>query len=63
MDAKSTKNTMSNLSPVPVYLPVICEKGYQNKPLTEEQKKMNREKPRIRCRVEHVWREGDADGG
>jgi hypothetical protein len=24
------------------YLPMICEKGYRNKPLTEEQKQMNR---------------------
>jgi IS5 family transposase len=37
------------------YLPLICEKGYRNKPLTEEQKKMNREKSRVRCRVEHIF--------
>jgi IS5 family transposase len=39
------------------YLPVICEKGVRNHPLTEEQKKMNREKSRIRCRVEHIFGE------
>ena len=37
------------------YLPMICEKGRRNYPLTEEQKKMNRLKSRIRCRVEHVF--------
>jgi IS5 family transposase len=33
----------------------ICEKGYKNKPLTEEQKAGNREKSRVRSRVEHVY--------
>jgi len=33
----------------------IHEKGYRNKPLTEEQKKSNREKSRVRVRVEHVF--------
>lgn len=33
----------------------ICEKGYRNNPLTEEQKTSNREKSRIRVRVEHVF--------
>jgi len=37
------------------YVPFICEKGYRNKPLTEEQKKLNREKSRVRCRVEHIF--------
>jgi IS5 family transposase len=32
----------------------INEKGYRNKPLTEEQKANNREKSRVRARVEHV---------
>ena len=32
----------------------INEKGYKNKPLTEEQKEKNREKSKIRARVEHV---------
>ena len=35
--------------------PCFCEKGYVNRPLTEEQKKNNREKSKIRCRVEHVF--------
>ncbi len=33
----------------------IIEKGYRNKPLTEQQKEMNKEKSRIRVRVEHVF--------
>ena len=37
------------------YLPMICEKGYRNHPLTEEQKKMNNMKSTIRCRIEHLF--------
>ena len=33
----------------------VIEKGYKNKPLTEEQKEKNKEKSRIRVRVEHVY--------
>ena len=33
----------------------ICEKGYRGHPLTEEQKELNREKSRTRCRVEHIF--------
>jgi len=33
----------------------VHEKGYRNKPLTEEQKKNNTEKSKIRARVEHVF--------
>ena len=33
----------------------VCEKGYKNKPLTGEQKESNREKSRVRVRVEHVF--------
>lgn len=33
----------------------INEKGYRNKPLTEEQKAGNKEKSRIRARVEHLF--------
>ena len=33
----------------------VCEKGYRNKPLTEEQKANNTEKSRFRGRVEHVF--------
>ena len=33
----------------------LHEKGYRNKPLTEEQKQSNREKSKTRARVEHVF--------
>ena len=33
----------------------ICEKGQKNKPLTEEQKRSNKEKSHVRARVEHVF--------
>jgi IS5 family transposase len=33
----------------------ICEKGYRSHPLTEEQKRTNRDKSKIRCRIEHVF--------
>lgn len=33
----------------------ICEKGYRNHPLTEQQKEANRKKSSIRSRVEHVF--------
>jgi transposase, IS5 family len=33
----------------------INEKGYRNKPLTEEQKASNKDKSRIRARVEHLF--------
>jgi IS5 family transposase len=33
----------------------ICEKGTKDNPLTEEQKESNREKSRVRSRVEHVF--------
>jgi len=33
----------------------VHEKGYRNKPLTEKQKDDNREKSRVRARVEHVF--------
>lgn len=33
----------------------VIEKGYRNKPLTEEQKASNQEKSKVRVRVEHVF--------
>lgn len=33
----------------------VCEKGYKNKPLTDEQKASNREKSKVRSRVEHIF--------
>ena len=34
----------------------IHEKGYRNSPLTEEQKQNNKEKSKVRARVEHIFR-------
>lgn len=39
------------------FLPLISEKGYKNKPQTEEQKALNKVKSSVRCRVEHVFGE------
>jgi transposase, IS5 family len=33
----------------------VCEKGYKNNPLTEEQKENNKEKSKTRVRVEHIF--------
>jgi IS5 family transposase len=33
----------------------IIEKGFKNKPLTEEQKAINKEKSKVRVRVEHIF--------
>jgi hypothetical protein len=33
----------------------VCEKGYKNRPLTDEQKADNTEKSRFRSRVEHIF--------
>ena len=35
--------------------PRVCEKGYRGHPLTDDQKASNREKSRVRSRVEHVF--------
>lgn len=35
--------------------PIICENGFRGHPLNEEQKRNNRAKSKIRCRVEHVF--------
>src|ERR1700733_13022357 len=35
--------------------PVVCEKGYRNHPLTDEQKASNKEKSKVRVRVEHIF--------
>ena len=33
----------------------ILEKAYRNRPLTEEQKQRNKEKTKLRCRIEHIF--------
>ena len=40
----------------------VCEKGYKNNPLTDEQKERNREKSRVRARVEHIFSLGSWKG-
>lgn len=35
--------------------PIICEKGFRGHPLNDEQKRNNRAKSKVRCRVEHVF--------
>lgn len=35
--------------------PIICEKGFRGHPLNDVQKRNNRTKSKIRCRVEHVF--------
>lgn len=45
-EAIIAKNEMTNK---------VIEKGYKNRPLTDEQKESNREKSRIRSRVEHIF--------
>lgn len=37
------------------YQSKVHEKGYKNKPLTERQKKSNKNKSRVRAKVEHVF--------
>lgn len=36
-------------------IPVINEQGCRQRPLTEKQKKRNRKKSKVRCRIEHVF--------
>ncbi|MBN2835530.1 MAG: transposase, partial [Candidatus Delongbacteria bacterium] len=36
-------------------IPQVNEKGYKNKPLTEEQKTSNKDKSKIRSRVEYIF--------
>jgi IS5 family transposase len=37
------------------FVPMIHEKGYRGKPLTEAQKESNKVKSSVRCRVEHIF--------
>ena len=41
--------------PVLNNIPLVCEKGTANKPLTEEQEARNRIKSNHRCRIEHIF--------
>lgn len=35
--------------------PIVCAKGYRNKPLNDEQKSANKPIARVRCRIEHIF--------
>lgn len=35
--------------------PIVCAKGYRNKPLNDEQKAANKPIARVRCRIEHIF--------
>ena len=37
------------------WVPLICEKGCRNHPLSDAKKQENQQKSRIRCRIEHVF--------
>jgi IS5 family transposase len=54
-DSAYTGEPVENLLKERNITPIICAKGYRNKPLTEEQKKGNTQKSRFRSRVEHVF--------
>jgi IS5 family transposase len=54
-DSAYTGNNIDNMLKNRNIIPNICEKGYRNHPLTEEQKKSNTEKSRFRSRVEHIF--------
>ena len=46
---------MENIVRAKHMTPIICEKGRRGHPLTEEQKERNRQKSKVRSRVEHVF--------
>ena len=49
------KDTHEKLKKEKKVTPEICEKGYKNSPLTDEQKQNNKEKSKTRVRVEHIF--------
>jgi transposase, IS5 family len=57
---KKQQNTISQKEMVDK----TCKKGYKNNPLTEQEKEINKEKSRVRSRVEHVFgfMEGSMNG-
>ena len=55
LDAGYVGDTVSDAVKAVGMTPVVCEKGYRNRPLTDEQKANNRRKSKVRCRVEHVF--------
>ncbi|MDP2889084.1 MAG: IS5 family transposase, partial [Bacteroidota bacterium] len=54
-DSAYTGEKQENIYKNKKVLNMVHEKGYKGKPLTDEQKTDNREKSRVRVRVEHVF--------
>lgn len=54
-DSAYTGEKQENIYADKKVLNMVHEKGYKGKPLTDEQKADNREKSRVRVRVEHVF--------
>lgn len=54
-DAGYVGPTIENLVYDRGWMPMICQKGSRNNPLSEEQKKENRRISSVRCRIEHVF--------
>jgi len=55
LDAGYVGDTVSDAVKAVGMTPVVCEKGFRNRPLTDEQKADNRRKSKVRCRIEHVF--------
>ena len=53
-DSAYTGESQENIISEKEMINQVCEKGYRNKPLTDEQKSSNTEKSRVRSRVEHI---------
>jgi IS5 family transposase len=54
-DSAYTGDTIDTMLKSKGLTPKIIERAYRNKPLTDEQKANNKEKSKVRCRVEHVF--------
>jgi transposase, IS5 family len=54
-DSAYTGESLEKVYEAKKVIPKINEKGYRNKPLTEEQKASNKIKSKIRVRVEHIF--------
>ena len=54
-DSAYTGEKQENIYKNKKVINMVHEKGYKGKPLTDEQKADNREKSRVRVRVEHVF--------
>lgn len=55
LDAEYVVNAVSDAVKSVDMNPVVCEKGYRNRPLTDEQKENNRRSSKVRSRVEYEF--------